>query len=299
LRAVKQSLAKMRVLGASLAVAGGIGAAILVIDRPMLGPAYQASEAPATPDTALSTASAEMVAPPFGTPLALMADPRQLRELTIRSIADYEATKHEAAQIAAMRKIQAAASLGYGPARDLILANFLSSRVVRTAVPAPDVVRYGMDVFAIGPTRTNSHTRAFLPLARYFVQRNEVEAFATHVIEAVRDDARLQKGNALDQLFEALAQVGSACQAIARAVSAPRAVDLSKCPAALKMSVLASVRSAGPVYRDDRARRQALSLIEELKGGEKVERVGDAAPRLIMPQTPHMSSAAESSDSGR
>jgi hypothetical protein len=94
LRAVKQSLAKMRVLGASLAVAGGIGAAILVIDRPMLGPAYQASEAPATPDTALSTASAEMVAPPFGTPLALMADPRQLRELTIRSIADYEATKH-------------------------------------------------------------------------------------------------------------------------------------------------------------------------------------------------------------
>jgi hypothetical protein len=89
------------------------------------------------------------------------------------------------------------------------------------------------------------------------------------VIEAVRDDARLQKGNSLDQLFETLAQVGSACQAIARAVSAPRAVDFSKCPAALKMSVLTSVRSAGPVYRDDRARRQALSLIEKLKGAKR------------------------------
>jgi hypothetical protein len=30
------------------------------------------------------------------------------------------------------------------------------------------------------------------------------------------------------------------------------------------MSVLTPVRSAGPVYRDDRARRQALGLIEKL-----------------------------------
>jgi hypothetical protein len=65
------------------------------------------------------------------------------------------------------------------------------------------------------------------------------------------------------------------------------------------MSVLTSVRSGGPVYRDDRARRQAQSLIEKLKGGEKVERVGDAAPRLITPPAPHVSSAAGGSDSGR
>jgi hypothetical protein len=71
-----------------------------------------------------------------------------------------------------MRQIHAAANLGYGPARDLILANFTSGRVIRIAVSAPDAVRYAMDTFANDPRRTNSPHRTFLPLTRYFAQRD-------------------------------------------------------------------------------------------------------------------------------
>jgi hypothetical protein len=43
--------------------------------------------------------------------------------------------------------------------------------------------------------------------------------------------------------------------------------ELHAMPVALKVSVLTFARSAGPVYRDDCSRIQALSLIEKLKGG--------------------------------
>jgi hypothetical protein len=305
LRAIRRRFATPRVLGPSILVlvAVAAGVALLAAGKPIRlspDPADKISEDLAKPDAALAAASADMVAPPFGTPLALVADPRQLRELTIRGVADYEGAASEAAQIAAMRRIHAAANLGYGPARDLILANFSSGRVIRVAVPAPDAVRYAMDTFANDPRRTNSANRTFLPLAWYFAQRNELETFATHVIEAVRDDARLQSGKSLDQLLEALARVSGACQAIARTVAAPRSADYTRCPAALKMSVLMFVKSAGPVYRDDRSRRQALSLIEKRKGGQEREPAGNAAsvPRLI-PPSPGVRSAAEPPDFGR
>lgn len=301
---MQRSVTSRLVCAAIVLVSAAAGIALVAAGKPILSwvaPANRDSDELAKPHAALAAASADMVAPPFGTPLALMTDPRQLRELTIRGIADYEASANEAAQIAAMRRIHAAANLGYGPARDLILANFSSGRVIRVAVPAPDAVRYAMDTFANDPRRTNSPNRTFLPLARYFAQRSELETFATHVIEAVRDDARLQRGKSLDQLLAALAQVSGTCQAVARAVAAPRSANYTRCPVALKMSVLAFVRSAGPVYRDDRSRRQALSLIEKLKDGQKLERPGSPvpAPRVVTPSAPRVLSAAEPSDSGR
>jgi len=303
LRATRQKLLTPRILGASIFVLGcvGAGVAVLAVGKPMLAPAGQVSEAVARPDAVLATASADMVAPPFGTPLALMADPRQLREQTIRGIADYEASANDAAQVAAMRRIHAAANLGYGPARDLILANFTSGRVIRIVVPVPDAIRYAMDAFASGPRQTNNPGRTFLPLVRYFAQRNELETFATHLIEAIRDDARLQRSKSLDQLFEALGQAHGACQAIGRAVSAPRSVDFAQCPAALKMRVMAFVRAVGPVFRDDQARRQALGLLEKLRSGQEPERAGDSAPapRLIAPSAPRVSAADGQLESGR
>lgn len=248
-----------------------------------LTPADKNSRNPATPDVELAVAAADMVAPPFGTPLSLMADPRRLRAITVRSIASYEAAPNEAAQISAMRMMQVAAALGYEPARDLILANFTSGRPTRTAVPAPDAVRYAMDVFTDGANKLNRSNQAFVPLARYFAQRGELEAFATHIVETIRDDSRLQKSRALDQTFAALLLVPGGCQALARAIAAPRSDDYRQCPISLKTRLLAHVRVAGPVYRDDRARRQALALIEKIDVTSSPTEAEDirSAPRVI------------------
>jgi hypothetical protein len=250
-----------------LAVFLAVSLALLGAGKTILShraPADKVAGDPAALDPELAAAAAVMVAPPFGTPLTLMADPRQLRAITIRGVAAYESATKEDAQIKAARMIQVAAALGYGPARDLILANFTSARLMRSAVPAPDVVRYAMDGFAVGAVGSKGPSQTFLPLARYYGQRGELETFATHVVETIRDDARLQKGKVLDRILEALSLVPGACQSVARAISAPRSEDHGRCAVALKVRLLTHIRSAGPIYRDDFARRQALGLIAKL-----------------------------------
>lgn len=229
-------------------------------------------------DPELAKAAANMVAPPFGTPLSLMADPRTLRTTMNRGVAAYESAANEHAQIDAARLIHIAAALGYGPARDLILENLTRGRAMRSAVPAPDAIRYAMDVFSGGARRLKDPEQAFIPLARYYAQRGELGAFATHVVETIRDDPRLRKSQALDRLFEALLLVPGSCQSIARAMSMPRADDYAQCPAGLKQRLQTHVRTAGPVGRDENSRRQALWLITKLDNASDVEHVGSIRP---------------------
>ncbi len=255
------------------------------------------STLPGPSDSELAAAAADMVQPPFGTALALMADPRQLRAITIRGVTAYESATNEGAQVQALRLIHVAAALGYGPARDLILANFASGRLMRSAVPAPDAVRYALDVFTGGSKKFKDPDRAFVPLARYYGQRGELESFATHVVEAIRDDARLQKGKVLDWVLQSMAGVPGSCQSLARVIAAPRSDDYGQCPLALKMRLLTHIRSAGPDYREDNARRQALAVIAKLADTPAAAEIGNAAPRVIPGFLPQ--SLADRSDNRR
>jgi hypothetical protein len=255
------------------------------------------STLPGPSDPDLATAAADMVQPPFGTALALMADPRQLRAITIRGVTAYESPTSEGAQVQALRFIQVAAVLGYGPARDQILANFAGGSLMRSAVPAPDAVRYALDVFTGGSKKIKDPDRAFVPLARYFGQRGELEAFATHVVEAIRDDTRLQKGKVLDSVLQSMASVPGSCQSLARVIAAPRSDDYGQCPLALKMRLLTHIGSAGPAYREDNARRQAVALIAKLADTPAATETANAAPRVIPGSLPQ--SLADRSDNPR
>jgi hypothetical protein len=235
-------------------------------------------------DPALAESAAQMVPPPFGTPLALQADPRRLRELMAAGEAAFAASADQDRQIGGAKRIQIAAALGFGPARRMIVQDYARARLLRAAVPAPDAVRYSLDGFTIvaPPPATRRPAKGvqrvqdvpvapeavqeFVTLAKYFASRQEHAAYATHLVEAIRDDARLQIDRRLAPLFDALAAVEGACAAVARNVAGARETPAADCGPALRQRVIARARSARAVGREFESRRQALWLLEQLDG---------------------------------
>jgi hypothetical protein len=196
----------------------------------------------------------------------------------------------EEKQIEGARRIQIAASLGYGPARRMIVREFARGRLLRSVVPAPDAVRYSLDGFTstapmsppklapgvqrppLGAQREQYQppspeaVQAFVALAKYFAGRQEQAAYATYLVEAIRDDARLQIERRLAPAFEALASVEGMCAAIARSVAAGREAPAADCGPALRQRAIARARTARAVGREYESRRQALWMLEQIDG---------------------------------
>jgi hypothetical protein len=202
-----------------------------------------------------------MVAPPLGKPLALLGtDPRRLRALMDRGLRAYERAANEVQQIEGIRLVQLSAVLGYGPARDLLAREYSRSRRVRSAVSAPDAIRYALDAFTSDPSAAKSSTASFNAMAVYHADQKALGLLATNMIETIGDDRRLQAAKRLDLMLDALAPVSGACAAVARAAT------VQDCSPALRQAVLVFVGAATPVGRDQAARRQALALMERLDG---------------------------------
>jgi hypothetical protein len=86
--------------------------------------------------------------------------------------------------------------------------------------------------------------------------------FAAHVVEAIRDDRRLQAVASLDLILKSLAVVRGACMAVARDVSGT--APGSECPPSIRDRIIAHVRAAGLAGREDDARRNALRELDQL-----------------------------------
>ena len=213
------------------------------------------------PDRA--AAAANMVQPPPGTPLALAGvDPRLLRALADRGIAAYGAGSTEVERTEAAHRVQIAAALGYGPARALIARDYPGVPAMRAAAPAPDAIRYALDAFTGEGARSVSTNQPFIALTTYFAQAKGSATFATSVVEAIRDDRRLQAVASLDLIVKSLAVVPGACLAVAREVSGT--APGSGCPPSVRDRIMARVRTAGLAGREDDARRNALRELDQL-----------------------------------
>lgn len=231
-----------------------------------------------TVDPELLKAAALMVAPPYGTALALQVDPRRLRAIMEKGEAVYRSAAGENVQIESAQLIQVAAVLGYGPARRLIVRDYARSRVIRMTSPEPNTVRFALDAFTGAVQASGEVEQGFVALATYFVARRELGAFAVHIVETIRDDSRLQVDRRLGPLFASLAQIEGACVAIARIVSAVRTPTAAECSSELQKRVRARVRAAGPVGREDDSRRYALWRMQMLDNISDPEQLGSAKP---------------------
>ena len=98
----------------------------------------------------------------------------------------------------------------------------------------------------------------------YLLEQGQEEALAQAVIEAMRDDARLQVIASLELMFDALNLARGACPAIGRLVKAPVAVAASECNPGLKAQALTYAKQAGPTGRDAELRRKAAAEFAEV-----------------------------------
>jgi len=219
----------------------------------------RATVAPAA--TPVPTALALQSAPPAATIPA--DDPKAIRALAQRGLAAYGSAANDEQRAGGLRLVQIAALVGDGLARQRLAQDFPRSAAVRSAVPVKDAVRYALHDYAAGGASPNDRSQPFVALAAFFAERDELQTFATAVVEAIAEEPRLQASASLDALLGSLAHVRGSCRAIAGVVEGAR-VQAVECPRSLRASLLAHVRRAGRSGREDDARRRGLQMLQQL-----------------------------------
>ena len=197
-----------------------------------------------------AAANARMVARSDGVAPAVPVDPLLLDRLMDRGIGMFNATDKEAERLEASRLIYVTAVLGYGPSRALIARSYPRSQAVRHVTPVVDAVRFAFDAFAVGGTYSKNPEHVVTSLAVYLIDQGQADVLASAVVDAMRDDPRLQVIASLELMFDALNLARGACPAIGRLVKAPVGIAASECSAAVKSQALVDAKQAGPTGRD-------------------------------------------------
>jgi hypothetical protein len=148
---------------------------------------------------------------------------------------------NEVQQIEGIRLVQLSAVLGCGPGRDLLAREYSRSRLVRSAVSAPDAIRYALDAFT-GAAKNS--TASFDAMVAYSADKKALGLLATNMVETIGDDRRRQAAKRLDLMLDALVPIPAACAVAARAATVQ---DSSP---ALRQAVLVFVGTATPIGRD-------------------------------------------------
>jgi hypothetical protein len=223
----------------------------------------------------------ELIAPPPGTDSKLApGDPQRLRILLDHGVVGLSANA-DIERVKGMRLVQIAAALGYEPARTMIAQEFPRSPVVRAIVPPADAIRDALDPFTGDAAAADP--APFAALAAYFGERRALATLGAYLVDAVRDDRRLQAAERLDAMFDVLARVPGACLAMARIIAVPHQ-NGTECPAEFRQRVLAVVRAAGPTGRDADARRIALAAMDRLDGAPATSQSANSGPARRAPK---------------
>ena len=160
------------------------------------GPPALTEPAPVVPtpeEKERAAANARMVPPRSQTSApAVPVDALMLDRLMERGIAMFNATDQEADRVEAARLIYVTAVLGYGPSRALIARSYPRSQAVRVVAPVVEAVRFALDAFAVGGTYSKNPEHVVTSLAVYLLDQGQAEALASAVVDAMRDDPRLQ-----------------------------------------------------------------------------------------------------------
>jgi hypothetical protein len=216
--------------------------------KPPLALSEPAPVAPTPEEKERAAANARMVL--RSGDVAPTVDALLLDRLMDRGIAMFNATDKETERLEASRLIYVTAALGYGPSRALIARSYPRSQAVRQVTPVVDAVRFAFDAFAVGGTYSKNPEHVATSLAVYLIDQGQADMLASAVIDAMRDDARLQVIASLELMFDALNLARGACPAIGRLVKAPVGIAASECSPAVKSQALTYAKQAGPTGRD-------------------------------------------------
>jgi hypothetical protein len=226
---------------------------------------------PADPDPVVSFR--QLIAlPPGTTREAPRIDPRGIRTIVDRGVAEYASAKTDGDRARGARLIQTAALAGYPQARVLLARNYPQSEAVRSVVSAKDVIRYALGpVMGLAATSEESK-QIFLALGQHFALQGQLDLFATQILDSLRGDSRPQLVYRVDTLVDLLARVPGACGALARQVSgAGKAAD-QECFFSENLRKYIETTLPPPVDEEEPKRRGLLML------NQFDERKRDASP---------------------
>ena len=161
--------------------------------------------------------------------------------------------------------IQAAALVGYPPARDLLARNYPQSEAVRSVVPAKDVIRYALGpVMDVAATSEDSK-QIFLALGQYFALQGQVDLFAAQILISLRGDPRPRLGYRIDTLLDLLARVPGACGALARLVPEGDPSD-QECSSSFSEKLRKHIETITPAGEEEESKRRGLVMLNQLGG---------------------------------
>jgi hypothetical protein len=211
------------------------------------------------------TAAAKLMIPaPTGTESTLRAvDPRTLRAIFQRGRAMMESNLDDATMTAGARLINAAAILGYEPARALITSQYARSTFLRSTVQSAEAIRYSLDPLFISGEQSEGRRPFLVLLASYFSGRQSLGVYASDLVTVLRDDGRLQTDDRVESLLGLLARVHGACTALAFVIVKARTATGPECFSGLKLQIENYLRVNKPLGLEPESRREALRFLEQ------------------------------------
>jgi hypothetical protein len=195
-------------------------------------------------------------------------DPIKLRRVMDLGVAQYASAADDQGKSKGVSLIQLAALLGYAPARELVVRNYLRSPAVRSIVPPLDAVRFAIDLVGPGAPASNEDVELVIALGNYFSQRGDVLKFARHIVDAISGDQRLQASDGLARLLSIFARVPGLCTGIKRAISADLRIN-QNCSSPLNEELLDYAHFKGELKTSAEARLRAMRLLDKLEGASK------------------------------
>ena len=235
-------------------------------------PAADSSSLAAAPSAAASPAppgrSSVFLRPPGANPAVSPYSSDALDKFVEQELSTFNSSREVPAKRAAMQRIAAAAQLGHGPARGMIVRAFPVSTIVRDVVAPADVVRFSLDFVVHQRAFTTDPRRDFSALAGFLEGERRDNQLGQLVFDAIRDDPRLQTTQAINDAMALLYRAERGCAALRRHLNVHEGSSASIGHCGLDLAEAAKERSARQGRSGLEARQfdQALEALRNALG---------------------------------
>src|SRR5205085_12311956 len=181
-------------------------------------------------------------------------DPGRMRTSVDRGVVRYASAKSDGDRAQGTRLIQAAALVGFSPARGIIARNYPQSEAVRSVVPANDVIRYALGPVMDVAGMSEESKQVFLALGQHFARQGQLDLFATQILNSRRGDSRPQLSNRIDTLLYLLSRVPGTCAALARRI--PGGSDLADEECSFRENLRKYIETTAPAPDEEEESRR-------------------------------------------
>ncbi len=147
-----------------------------------------------------------------------------------------------------------------------LLRNYHQSGLVRSVVDAGDMTRYGLDLLVTRPEQAEKVEFEFIFTVSAMYEGGVIDAFGEALVDAVRDDQRLQDSLTLGGVLQQVVFAPGACDAVLAAAAKKNIADAGDdgCAEPAQVAVIAYAKEAGPAGVEAAIRAAAADKLKAM-----------------------------------